>query len=157
MGEQIFVHPIYFMPTLKLFSALLFIATAFSACYVTSPVGTDYRQQGISADTLITQSLFADKASTVSEEAVQKILDGSYQLPEKLRVAIVKLESPQQRSRFFWGDEDYLKNLILICSRKSWPHHQGLRSCLLFLICWFPKRRRSHSFAKQPCVCKPMW
>lgn len=96
------------MSTLPFFSSLL-LAASFSACEVARPINADYRSQGSNADTLITQSLFADKTSTVSEEAVQKILDGNYQLPQKVRAAIVKLESPQQRGRFFWGDEEYLK------------------------------------------------
>jgi hypothetical protein len=60
-------------------------------------------------DTIITQSLFNDKAATISEESIQKILDGSYHVPQQLRVAIVKLEQPQQK-RYYWSDEVYLKN-----------------------------------------------
>jgi hypothetical protein len=62
-------------------------------------------------DTLITQSLFNDRASGISEENIQRILSGNYKLPQQLRVAIVKLESPQTR-RYYWnyyGDEAYLK------------------------------------------------
>lgn len=96
------------MSTLNFFSTLLFAAFCFSACEVTKPLG-DHRPPGSPADTLITQSLFADRAATLSEDAVQKILDGTFQLPKTLRVAVVKLESPQQRGRFYWSDEDYLK------------------------------------------------
>jgi len=60
----------------------------------------------------ITQSLFSDKNASISEENIQKILDVSYKLPEKLRIAIVNLESKQyqQRYSFWWRNEDYLKN-----------------------------------------------
>jgi hypothetical protein len=63
------------------------------------------------SDTLITQSLFNDKAATISEEHIQKVLDGIYKLPQQLRVAIVKLESPQKRRYYwnYWNDEDYIK------------------------------------------------
>lgn len=61
-------------------------------------------------DPLITQSLFSDKASTINEESIQKILDGEYKLPAKLRVAIVKLETPQKQNGFYWNDEDYIRN-----------------------------------------------
>lgn len=38
-----------------------------------------------------------------------KILDGTYRLPEKLRVAVVKLDSKQYQQRYYWTNEDYLK------------------------------------------------
>ncbi len=62
------------------------------------------------SDTSITQSLFSDRSSTISEEGIQKILDGHYKLPQQLRVAIVKLDNPQSRNRDWWNDEAYLKN-----------------------------------------------
>jgi hypothetical protein len=64
------------------------------------------------ADTLITQSLFNDRASTISEENIQKVLDGTYKLPPQLRVAMVRLEPAQQLKRYYWNywnDEQYLK------------------------------------------------
>jgi len=62
-------------------------------------------------DTLITQSLFNDKNSIISEEGIQKILDGNYKLPQQLRVAIVNLENHQRRYYWNdWSDEDYLKS-----------------------------------------------
>ncbi len=62
-------------------------------------------------DPPITQSLFDDKSSTISEENIQKILDGSYSLPDDLRVAFVKLESSQnQTRRRYWIDEQYMKS-----------------------------------------------
>jgi hypothetical protein len=62
-----------------------------------------------SGDTPITQSLFSDRASTISEENIQKILDGTYKLPQQLRVAIVRLEPTPQLKRYYWSDEQYLK------------------------------------------------
>ncbi|HXB96041.1 MAG TPA: hypothetical protein VNU70_12815 [Puia sp.] len=59
-------------------------------------------------DTTIVQSLFNDKASSISEDNIQRLLDGSYQLPAMLRIAVVRLETPQQR-RYYWGDEYFLK------------------------------------------------
>ncbi|MEC3908334.1 hypothetical protein VOI54_14990 [Tamlana sp. 2201CG12-4] len=72
--------------------------------------------QGISAhgyyepEKPITQSLFNDKTSTISEENIQKILDGSYSLPKNLRVSLVKLESTHNRRIYYWNDEEYLKS-----------------------------------------------
>jgi PBP1b-binding outer membrane lipoprotein LpoB len=56
----------------------------------------------------ITQSLFSDKNATISEENIQKILDGDFKLPQQLRVAIVKVDNTQGR-RYYWNDEEYLK------------------------------------------------
>lgn len=63
-------------------------------------------------DSLIVQSLFNDRAATISEDNIQKILDGSYRLPQKLRVAMVRLEPASTSRRAYWSygsDEQYLK------------------------------------------------
>lgn len=60
----------------------------------------------------ITESLFNDKAATISEESIRRILDGSYSLPRKLRIAIIKLNTSTSRTRSyysFYNDEQYLK------------------------------------------------
>ncbi|MEO6723365.1 MAG: hypothetical protein ABIN67_23565 [Ferruginibacter sp.] len=87
---------------------LISIVILLSSCDTTRQLGTPVNQTGSGGDTLITQSLFNDKASTISEEAIQKILDGTYKLPQQLRVAIVRIDNNQQR-RYYWNDEDYLK------------------------------------------------
>src|ERR1051325_4780763 len=91
-----------------------FIAALASSCDSTKQAGYSLNQlnQGyVNEDTLITQSLFSDKAATISEENIQRVLDGSYKLPKQLRVAIVKLESSSQRRNYwyYWSDEQYLK------------------------------------------------
>ncbi len=68
---------------------LLLIAIA-TGCETARQTATTSYQQGFEpTDPLITQSLFNDKSSTISEENIQKILDGNYKLPPKLRVAII--------------------------------------------------------------------
>lgn len=60
----------------------------------------------------ITQSLFNDKSATITEEHIQKILDGSYTLPQQLRVAIVKIDNGSSNRSYYsgyWNDEQYLK------------------------------------------------
>jgi hypothetical protein len=85
---------------------LLAIAGLMSSCgpsYQTAHYGNDYNPP-------ITQSLFSDKSATISEENIQKILDGNYSLPKQLRVALIKLEGAQRRYYWnFWSDEEYLK------------------------------------------------
>jgi hypothetical protein len=87
---------------------LLVFAIGLLSCTAYRPL-TD--NQGTHSDTLITQSLFNDRSSTISEENIQRILTGNYKLPQQLRVAVVKLESPQVK-KYYWSyssDEDYLK------------------------------------------------
>lgn len=57
----------------------------------------------------ITESLFQDKNANISEENIQKILNGEYILPKKLRVAIVNIENSQYK-RSYWNDENYLSS-----------------------------------------------
>ena len=92
----------------------LLIATIIllTACNTTRTLGTNSGSDLPSGDTLITQSLFNDRTSTISEENIQKILDGTYQLPQQLRVAVVRLEPTSQVKRYYWNywnDEQYLK------------------------------------------------
>ena len=64
------------------------------------------RGYGVSNDP-ITQSLFNDKNTSITEENIQKILDGSVKIPEKLRVAVIRLD--QQERRYYWNNEEYQK------------------------------------------------
>ncbi len=93
---------------------VLFIAAAFllTACHTTSGLNSTSTGGYGTNDTLITHSLFNDRASTISEENIQKILDGRYELPQQLRVAIVRLDPSPQAKRYqwnYWNDEQFLK------------------------------------------------
>jgi len=57
----------------------------------------------------ITQSLFNDKSASISEENIQKILDGTLKLPQQLRVAVVKVDYSSGTRRYYWNDEQFLK------------------------------------------------
>jgi hypothetical protein len=81
----------------------------FASCTTTKQFSNPSDYTYVSNDPPITQSLFDDKSSTISEENIQKILDGNYSLPNNLRVAFVKLESSQNQRRYYWSDEEYLK------------------------------------------------
>jgi hypothetical protein len=88
---------------------LLSIVFFVASCGSTRPAAqAGSAQDRPSQDTLIIQSLFNDKSSNISEENIQKILDGSYRLPGTIRIAIVRLEVSKQQ-RYFWNDESYLK------------------------------------------------
>jgi len=96
---------------------IFFIVTVlvFTSCTTTrhlSSENSSYETAGY-AEPPITQSLFNDKNSSISEENIQKILDGNYEVPKKWRIAIVKLESKQYqqpRYYYYWTSEEYLKN-----------------------------------------------
>jgi hypothetical protein len=94
---------------MKRISFLISVVILFTSCYTAKPsegvASSDYPR----VDTLITQSLFADRTSTISEENIQTILDGKYNLPQRLRVAIVRLEPGPQSKRYYWSDEQFLK------------------------------------------------
>lgn len=97
---------------MKQYAFIISIASLITSCGGIKQL-EDTPNPGIpGSDSLITQSLFNDKAATISEENIQKILDGSYRkLPQQIRVAIVRLDNPQQRRSYwnYWSDEDYLK------------------------------------------------
>lgn len=86
---------------------LLAITFFVISCTTVRPIASN-ENSFANQDTLITQSLFNDKNATISEENIQKILEGKYQLPQHLRVAIVRLDNPSQK-KYYWSDEQYLK------------------------------------------------
>lgn len=97
---------------LMLCGSLLLLASCDTArhAYSTAPAqqnGELYNNRFDAMDTLITQSLFIDKQATISEENIQRILASKMMAPEKLRIAIVKLETPSRY--YYWNDEEYIK------------------------------------------------
>ena len=88
---------------------LLLAGIVLTSCETSQQMGktnTAYHPEG---DTMILQSLFSDRSSTISEENIQKILDGNYKLPQQMRAVLVNLDNRQQK-RYYWSDEDYLKS-----------------------------------------------
>ncbi len=94
------------------YAIFLILIIGLSSCTVTQPMANQRyeAQEYYAPDPPITKSLFDDKTSTISEENIQKILDGNYSLPNNLRVSLVKLESSQSRRNYYWNDEEYLKS-----------------------------------------------
>lgn len=95
----------------KQVTIIFFIAIAISSCETAKQSAYPANDGYLNGDTLITQCLFNDKTATISEENIQRVVDGTYKLPRQLRVALVKLESSSQRrnSCYYWNDEQYLK------------------------------------------------
>jgi hypothetical protein len=95
---------------MKQIITLIAFIILLTACNTTRPFANNSQVETSIGDTLITQSLFNDKASTISEENIQKILDGSYKLPQQLRIGIVRLQPKIQRYySMYSNDEQYLK------------------------------------------------
>lgn len=92
----------------------LILLMVLTSCSVSRPVAQPNQEASAQGyyepEAPITQSLFDDKNSTISEEDIQKILDGNYSLPHKLRVSLVKLESAQNPRNYYWNSEEYLKS-----------------------------------------------
>ena len=91
---------------------LLILAILISSCTPSRITGGFSSQNYgyVSPEPPILISLFDDKNATISEENIQKILDGNYSLPKDLRVSIVKLDGTQKQSSYYWANEDYLKS-----------------------------------------------
>lgn len=90
---------------------LLLLLLIISGCATYHPPASEGALSGVDRqpDKVITQSLFNDRQSSISEQDIQTILDGHYRLPATLRVSLVNLSSPQ-RTPSYWGDENSMKN-----------------------------------------------
>jgi hypothetical protein len=89
--------------------ALLIFASCYSSRNFPAAQEVNHTALGILQDTPIARSLFIDKTSTISEENIQRVLDGTYQLPQQLRIALIKIDGSNE-GKYYWNDESYLKN-----------------------------------------------
>lgn len=95
---------------MKRIGVLILFGFILTSCSTTPPIGQPYLSGMGDPEPPITESLFNDKSATISEDNIQKILDGSYTLPENLRIGFVKLEGSQNRQRYYGADEQFLKS-----------------------------------------------
>jgi hypothetical protein len=80
--------------------------------HLTQPAGSAAQTGavgGLDETPLLTESLFIDKDAAISEADIRKVLDGNYKLPQKLRVAIVRLRPAQKGAYWYMSDEHFLK------------------------------------------------
>ena len=96
------------------YSVYLLLIIFLSSCTASKNIGQNAQtisgQGYYKPEPPLTKSLFDDKSSTITEENIQKILDGNYSLSKDLRVSLVKLESTQRLRNYYWNDEEYLKS-----------------------------------------------
>jgi hypothetical protein len=84
---------------------LLILALSLSSCSYRRAMQSELREP-------ITESLFADKDRTLSEENIQKLLDGKLLLPDTLRIALFQYGmNNRSYSRFMnFADENAVKS-----------------------------------------------
>lgn len=90
---------------------LLILAVTLCLCSCQSTSTVPLNAEQYNSREVITESLFSDKNSTISEENIQRLLDGEIQIPDTVRVAIYKYGGSSLRTYFsYYGtDEEYLK------------------------------------------------
>jgi hypothetical protein len=102
--KQIF----YFLP----FIAISFVLVSCDGARQASSSNTEQREYYRSQEPdPILQSLFDAKDRTISEENIQKLLNGKLVLPDTIRIAIYNYsKAPLNRYYYnYYSDEDYLK------------------------------------------------
>ena len=96
----------------NIFSILvLWIGLLMTACTPPRPVSYAAPAFQANESETITQSLFQSKDRTLTEEAIQTLLDGKIVLPKEIRIALLNYSSSRQ-SRYYnsyWNNEEYLK------------------------------------------------
>ena len=93
---------------------LFFVTVVFASCgrtysKVGSPTFGNNTEQRYEPE-LITQSLFSDKESTISEADIQRLLNGKIQLPDTVRIAILNMNSTYSNyNRYAWNNEEEMQ------------------------------------------------
>lgn len=102
------------MKKIFILAVAIVITFAFIGCDGTSKIASSTvldQERRAPYDTTITQSLFDDRDRTISEENIQRLLNGRINLPDTIRIAIHRFsKSPVNRYYYsYWTDEDFLK------------------------------------------------
>lgn len=98
------------MKFLSLFS-ILALTGLFLNCTTTRPVNSGFPAYGVDKQEVIGTSLFDSKDRTISEQDIQRLLNGRIIIPDTIRVAIFKYSSTSINRYYtnWWTDEEYLK------------------------------------------------
>jgi hypothetical protein len=93
---------------------LLLISVLISGCTGTKPShysGPSIQASGTDKPELITKSLFDSKDRTISEDDIQRLLNGTIRLPDTVRVAVFKFGRTSINRYYtnWWNDEEFLK------------------------------------------------
>ena len=96
----------------RLLSLLVFALLA-TACTTYAPTPDDVgslRQEARYRDEPLTASLFNSDEATISEEDIQRILDGEVVLPDQLRVAVLNLDSYRTNRRYYYYSSEFYRD-----------------------------------------------
>jgi len=101
---------------MKNYYFLLFVIVLLQSCATrhATTKGIDFANpryiEAKSEPEIITQSLFENAESTITEEGIQRLLDGKIQLPDTVRIAILNMNSTYNNyNRYYWNNEEALK------------------------------------------------
>lgn len=99
---------------MKKYVFLFFVSVMLYSCGSTYPkvapasINNTYQQKY--EQEIITQSLFSDTESTISEADIQRLLDGKIQLPDTVRIAILNMNSTYSNyNRYAWNNEEAMQ------------------------------------------------
>lgn len=104
MIKQKLIKPI------TIFSTIVLLAS----CAGVQQMPSSYPSQSVSDPDVIEQSLFSSKDKTISEEDIQRLLNGRIIIGDSVRIAIFNYSSHSQRTTYtnyyyYRTDEEYLK------------------------------------------------
>jgi hypothetical protein len=98
---------------MRLFAACIIIIIAFGGCAAPPAMMTEEYQER----PVIETSLFSSDQAIIGEDAIQRLLSGKIVLPEKSKIAAVKLPTAKERERaryhygsFYFESEQYQKS-----------------------------------------------
>lgn len=98
---------------IRKYLALMIPLLILASCTPTRPVPSsiEVQAQGYKAKEVITKSLFDSEDRTISEEDIQRLLDGEIRIPDTVRIAVFKYVSTSMNRyySYYWNDEEYLK------------------------------------------------
>lgn len=96
-------------------TTIVFLAiTVLASCAGVQQMPGSYPSQSVSSPDVIEQSLFSSKDRTISEEDIQRLLNGRIKIGDSVRIAIFNYSSHSHRSTYtnyysYRTDEEYLK------------------------------------------------
>jgi len=116
----------------KIAIILIPIVTLLASCNVNKEYSynTEY-----ATGTEITESLFKDESSKITEDNIKKLLDGHYNLPKELRVAIISIENPKANRYYYYSQNDYLtsRQKYIDCLKENLDKNPRVKTTL-----WIP-------------------
>ncbi|MEM6967593.1 MAG: hypothetical protein AAF573_22705 [Bacteroidota bacterium] len=92
----------------------IFVIILLAGCKTTyprmTPSAPNQEIASFNDPNIISESLFTDKAATISEEDIQRLLNGKIEIPDTINIAILNMNSTQYSyRRYYWGNEEEMQ------------------------------------------------